>query len=293
MLRYPVHATTHTHMPQVATIVEKPRQRSRVRKIAGREFYILKRRLRWRFGPEKWARTLSASSLPCSVTTHQSLLLRELRDVDMYLQHNKITNLRLAIATIDGLLIHPGQTFSLWLLVGRPTEGKGYLEGLVLDNGRISKGIGGGLCQLGNLLYWMALHTPLSVAERWRHSYDVFPDSNRTIPFGSGATLAYNHVDLQLRNDTDRTFQIRLWLSETHLYGAIRSDTAPNILYKVFETDHIFRYQWWGGYTRHNTLWRTVVNIDTGEEGREFITENHAIMMYEPMLPEKSSPSDM
>lgn len=275
-------------MPQYNPIVEKPRERSRSRKIAGREFYILKRRLRWRFGPEKWARTLSASSLSCSVTTHQSLLLRELRDVDMYLQHNKITNLRLAIATIDGLLIHPGQTFSLWLLVGRPTERKGYLEGLVLDNGKVSKGIGGGLCQLGNLLYWMALHTPLTVAERWRHSYDVFPDSNRTIPFGSGATLAYNHVDLQLRNDTDRTFQIRLWLSETHLHGAIRSDTAPNVVYNVFETDHIFRYQWWGGYTRHNKLWRTAVNVETGEEQREFITENHAIMMYEPMLPEKS-----
>lgn len=273
-------------MPEVVAIVEKPRERSRVRKIAGREFYVLKRKLHWRFGPERWARCRLPEELPFQCTSHQSLLLRELRNVDMYLQHNKITNLRLAIAGIDGLLVRPGETFSLWLLVGRPTARKGYLEGLVLENGTVGKGIGGGLCQLGNLLYWMALHTPLTVAERWRHSYDVFPDSNRTIPFGSGATLAYNHVDLQLRNDTPNTFQLRLWLSGTHLHGAVRCDAPPGVSYEVFETDHIFRYQWWGGYTRHNKIWRTVTDVEGGEKETEFITENHAIMMYEPMLPE-------
>ena len=104
----------------------------------------------------------------------------------MYLQHNKVSNLRLAIQKLDKLIIKPGQLFSVWKLVGRPTILKGYLDGLVLNNGNIEKGIGGGLCQLGNLLYWMALHTPLSIVERWRHSYDVFPDINRTIPFACG-----------------------------------------------------------------------------------------------------------
>lgn len=271
-------------MTHIAAVVDKPRERSRLRRLAGREFHILKRKVRWRFGPERWALRRLETSLPAQITAHRSLLLRELQNVDMALQHNKITNLRLAIARLDGVLIYPGETFSLWRLVGRPTRRKGYLDGLVLDRGTITRGTGGGLCQLGNLLYWMALHTPLTVAERWRHSYDVFPDHNRTLPFGSGATLAYNHVDLQLRNDTDRIFQIRLWLSETHLHGAVRSDVPSGLVYEVFETDHMFRYQWWGGYTRHNRIWRRVTNPITGEERTEFVTENHAVMMYAPML---------
>lgn len=44
----------------------------------------------------------------------------------------------------------------------------------------------------------MALHTPLTVTERHRHGYDVFPDAERTIPFGSGATCFYNYGDLMI-----------------------------------------------------------------------------------------------
>ena len=86
----------------------------------------------------------------------------------------------------------------------RPTRilkaGKCLTGGMVLHNGGFKPGVGGGLCQLSNLIYWMTLHTPLTVVERWRHSYDVFPDAERTQPFGSGATVAYNHIDLQIRN---------------------------------------------------------------------------------------------
>ena len=46
---------------------------------------------------------------PHTLATHRSPILRKLKDVDMYLQHNKATNLRLAAARIDGVVIHPGQ----------------------------------------------------------------------------------------------------------------------------------------------------------------------------------------
>ena len=272
---------THTN------VVEQPRLRSPLRQTLGRELFVLKRKVRWYIGDERWAKQRVKEELPHMLKEHRSFLLRPLRDVDMWLQHNKVTNLQCTINKIHGLLIYPGETFSFWKLVGRPTKAKGYLTGLVLNNGNISEGIGGGLCQLGNLLYWMALHTPLVVKERWQHSYDVFPDVNRTLPFGSGATLAYNYIDLQLANTTHQTFQINLWLSKTHLHGTVRSDTPSQYDYEVFETDHAFRYQWWGGYTRHNRIWRKMTRQSTGKERVELVTENHAIMMYEPMLPER------
>ena len=70
-----------------------------------------------------------------------------------------MTNLRLASARVNGIVLHPGQTFSYWYLIGRPTARKGYLPGMLLRNGRAVAGVGGGLCQLSNLIFWMTLHT--------------------------------------------------------------------------------------------------------------------------------------
>jgi len=250
----------------------------------GRRYYCLKRWWRWWSGPERWA-VEQASPLACQVIQHQSVLLRRLKAVEMYLQYNKITNLRLAAASIDGLLIRPGETFSFWKRTGNPTAARGFLEGLVLESGKITKGTGGGLCQMGNLLYWMALHTPLTVAERWRHSYDVFPDEGRTLPFGSGATLAYNYIDLQLRNDTLHTFQINIQLTDTHLLGEIRCEKPTPYRYEVLETHHEIRAEQHSGYSRHNRIARRIFDAATDQLLREeLVAENHALMMYQPFL---------
>ncbi|HXC04243.1 MAG TPA: VanW family protein, partial [Bacteroidia bacterium] len=239
-----------------------------------------------------WYRNSSSYARVCRnvffdhiLTQHQSILLRPLKDVDMVLQHNKIINLQLAVSKLHGVVIMPGQTFSLWKLVGRPTRRKGYVEGLTLVNGQISKGIGGGLCQLGNLLYWMALHSPLTITERWRHGYDVFPDINRTIPFACGATLSYNYVDLQLTNNTNSAIRINLWLDEEYLQGEIVAEQEPEYTYAVCETDHQIRHQWWGGYTRHNKIWKNCLSLDGILQSQVLVAENHAIMMYNPFLP--------
>lgn len=264
--------------------VEKPKKRSDLRRKLGKEYFCLKRKINWFFSSEKYAKNQDLQPLSYTLINHQSFLLRRLKDVDMYLQHNKTVNLRLAIAKLNGIVIKPGETFSFWKLVGRPTKRKGYLDGLALSNGQIGKDTGGGLCQLGNLIYWMTIHTPLSVKQRWRHSYDVFPDVNRKIPFGSGATLSYNYIDLQIKNETNAAFQINIWLEEKYVQGSICSSEKLNHTYKVFETDHKFELQWWGGYTRHNKIWREIIPKGEGEVKKELVTENHAVMMYNPLL---------
>ena len=264
--------------------VTKPKNRSVLRKKLGKEYFCFRQRMNWMFGPEQLATKRSSQQLPYQLKEHQSILLRKLKDVDMHLQHNKITNLRLAIERLDGIVIKTGEVFSFWKLVGRPTKQKGYLEGMTLSDGQVTSGTGGGLCQLGNLIYWMSLHTPLSVVKRWRHSYDVFPDVNRKIPFGSGATLSYNYIDLQLKNETNHDFQINLWLTKRHLKGSICCSVEALNNYEVFERNHRFQLQWWGGYTRHNEIWRKVINQISQHESEELITANHAIMMYNPLI---------
>lgn len=139
----------------------------------------------------RFSKNISRDSYPFTCKKHQSLLRRKLGNSDPQLQENKITNLKLAASKLDGILINPGETFSFWELVGKASRKKGYIEGMLLSMGEVKTGIGGGICQLANLLYWMALHTPLEVVERHHHSFDPFPDEGRVLPFGSGASVFY------------------------------------------------------------------------------------------------------
>ena len=181
-----------------------PIRRSWLRLRLGKAYYTGKRYLLWCSPKYRWAKIRREERLPCVQFSHATPLMRHLRGEEMAWQENKVTNLNLAVKRLDGLILHPGETFSYWKLIGKPTARKGYKEGMVLFLGQIGGDIGGGLCQLSNLIFWMTLHTPLTVTERYRHSHDVFPDANRTQPFGSGATCAYPHRDLMIRNDTDR-----------------------------------------------------------------------------------------
>ena len=269
-------------MTNFTNSVTQPLSRSHLRRRLGRFYYRMKRRARWVVSSGKYASEIRNSYFDHQIIAHQSFLLRPLKAVDMYLQYNKITNLNLAIGKLDGLIIKPGEVFSIWYLVGNPTKRRGYLPGLVLNQGAIEEGVGGGLCQLGNLLCWMSLHTPLKIEERYRHGFDVFPDINRKIPFGSGATLAFNYIDFQLKNTTSNTFQIKLYLTDEHLKGEILCEKPLDERYEVYEDNHHFVQQAWGGYTRHNQIKRKVIHADQITE--ELIFENHAIMMYEPFL---------
>jgi len=261
----------------------QPKHRSSLRIRLGKEFYISKRKLQWLTQMPKWAKFRSQVEHDHHCFSHQSLIRRPLRDVEMYLQDNKRVNLEIALKRLNNLVIAPGESFSFWKFVGRPTAKRGFLEGLVLKSGKIETGIGGGLCQLGNLLFWMMAHSPLTITERHRHGFDVFPDVNRNIPFGAGATLAYNYIDLRCINNTTRSFKLHLWLDETHLHGQLKTDTALNETFEVIERNHEIKQQAWGGYSRHNEVWRlTQVN---GEPLREqLLAKNDAVMMYNPFL---------
>lgn len=263
----------------------KPKKRSKVRLLLGTGYFTMRRYAYWHLSGARFAQERTRDRLPVEVATHESILLRKLKDVDMWMQHNKIQNLRLAIMRLDGLVLNPGETFSYWRLIGKPTKRQGYVEGMVLHDGSFRAGIGGGLCQLSNLIFWMTLHTSLTVTERWRHSYDVFPDAGRTLPFGSGATCSYPNIDLQIRNDTDRPFQLRLGLTHTHLVGTWLSEVPPEHMFEVVERDHEMRQEAWGGYTRHNELWRYTYSCDTGALlDAACICKNSAVMMYAPFL---------
>ncbi len=240
------------------------------------------RYLEWYWGDKKYAKFRTAEKLPFRVKKHSSVLVRKLGNSDLQLQYNKVTNLKLAIPKIDGLIIKPGETFSFCKLVGLTTKKKGYLPGMLLFNGEAKAGIGGGICQIANLIHWLVIHSPLTVVQRYHHSFDPFPDDGRVIPFGSGATVFYNYIDYQFTNNTDYTFQINLWLTDKCLEGDLRISAQLNYVYHVFEKNHQF-LKINGEYHRKNEIWRKkVVRFRDTVLETELVTKNFAKVKYVP-----------
>jgi len=273
-------------MKEIKTDLRAPIQRSWLRLRLGKAYYAGRRYLLWYSHQFCWAKERKEELLPYLQISHSTPLRRKLPGDQIEWQENKIINLQLAVERLNGVILHPGETFSYWKLIGKPTAQKGYREGMVLFLGQIGGDIGGGLCQLSNLIFWMTLHTPLTVVERYRHSHDVFPDSNRTQPFGSGATCAYPHRDLMIRNDTNQDFQLCLRVGEKSLEGEWRSVIPPCYTYQILEKDHRIDQSSWGGYIRHNALYRKVYDHSGAFLEEQFLFTNDAIMMYSPLLSE-------
>jgi len=243
---------------------------------------ILKRHLRDFLRKIRFAKERTGASLPVLVYQHKSLIRRRLGNVDMQLQENKATNLALAVACIDGLVIHPGETFSVWRLIGRTTKRKGYKEGLTIAKGQPSQGIGGGLCQLSNLIHWMVLHSELTIVEHHHHDgLDLFPDFGRQIPFGTGTSISYNYLDYRVRNDTANTYQLRLRVEGEYLCGELRAAELQRHTFHIHAENEFFSREG-GDIYRNGQVFRDTIDRTTGRcLDSQLIRTNHAKVMYE------------
>ncbi|GIM30271.1 hypothetical protein CPJCM30710_29370 [Clostridium polyendosporum] len=241
-----------------------------------------KRYAKWILDNNKYASERSEEKLPVLLYSHNSLIRRKLGNVDIQLQENKATNLKLSAPKITGILIKPGQTFSFWKTVGDCSEENGYLEGMTIKNGSPSKGIGGGMCQFTNLIHWMILHSPLDIIEHHHHNqFDLFPDFNRVIPFGTGTSISYNYLDYCFKNNTENIYQLITYTTDTHLCGELRALNQEDKAYHIIEKDLYFNEEN-GKYYRNNKIYRKVVDKANGNTVKEeLIMYNHSEVLYD------------
>ena len=92
--------------------IPAPVHRRWIRRLIGREFFILKRKLRWYRSRNIWSDHRGELCPAFLKFQRRSVVLRPLPGVDHALQLNKRRNLELAIACIDQIVIRPGETFS-------------------------------------------------------------------------------------------------------------------------------------------------------------------------------------
>lgn len=147
----------------------------------------------------------------CTLASSATHLWTDTNPSEAWYQRGKIQNLRVAASRLHGCAIPAGEVFSFWQQVGRATTRRGYAPGRMLQEGCLIPAIGGGLCQLSNALYQVALDARCEILERHPHSR-VVPGS--ATAQGRDATVAWNYIDLRFRPSVDLRLRVVLTASE-------------------------------------------------------------------------------
>ena len=217
------------------------------------------------------------TDFPVLVSEKSSPLKREVAGSLSANTAEKTRNLELGAARLNGLVIQPGEVFSFTRTVGPSTRRRGYLPALEFRDGETVTAVGGGLCQLANLIVLLGIEAGMEILERHRHSLDLFPDADRTAPFGCGATVFHNYVDLRLRNTLDFPLLLEAAVEAPVCRAAIRGAKPMPFRCKMIETDHEF-VNVAGVIRRRNRLWR---EYDDGiAVRRELLCSNDCRVVY-------------
>ncbi|MFN8399963.1 MAG: VanW family protein [Anaerolineales bacterium] len=144
----------------------------------------------------------------------------------------RIQNIVTAAAQYDGLLVAPGEIFSMGSVLGDVSLENGYAEALIIYGGRTIKGVGGGVCQVSTTLFRTVFFAGYPVVERYSHAYRVpyyEMDQSGSVDVnlvGMDATVYFPLVDFKFKNDTP------YWmLMETNVNVAART-----ITWKIYST---------------------------------------------------------
>ncbi|MCF7794736.1 VanW family protein [Patescibacteria group bacterium] len=149
---------------------------------------------------------------------------------------NRRHNIRVGAESLNGLLIKPGQEFSLVQSLGDIDAENNYLPELVIKGNETVPEYGGGLCQIGTTVFRTALDAGLEITERRNHSYRV----SYYEPAGTDATIYDPKPDFRFLNDTPNHIMIQYRIEGSDLYfdfwgtddGRQASTTYP-VIYNI------------------------------------------------------------
>jgi vancomycin resistance protein YoaR len=145
---------------------------------------------------------------------------------------NRVHNIRLAAASLDGALVEPDQEFSFNQTVGVTGAEQGYKPAPVIVNRRLVEGIGGGVCQVSSTLYNAILLADLALVERANHSLTV-----GYLPPGLDATVSDGWLDLRFLNNRNHAVWIRTFIEGSSLIVRLYGDPIPGHEVKIIVTD--------------------------------------------------------
>ena len=232
------------------------------------------------FDSNKYSKKILDDTFDYKVYSTKSKMINPKSGFDIQYQINKVDNLKLVANTISKIVIEPNETFSFWKLARKAEKYGSYKDGLAVVDDQVINVKGGGLCQISNLLFWLFLHTPLTIVERHPHSAETLPHQDNEIPEGVDATIAEGWKDLKVRNDTKDRYQILLEFDEEYIYGSILSDTYQNIHYRV-KSENLKYTKENGKIYRYNEIYKIWYNSDNYPIRKELILNNKYEIQYD------------
>lgn len=120
-------------------------------------------------------------------------------------------NIRRAAQQLDGIVVKPGETFSLNGATNPRNAASGYVEAGIIEHGRPSRGVGGGVSQIATTLFNAGYFAGMEDIEHHEHSYYI-----SRYPAGREATVFDDVLDVKFRNDGPTSVQIQTeWTSSS------------------------------------------------------------------------------
>lgn len=115
----------------------------------------------------------------------------------------RVSNVRLAAKTINGMILLPGQEFSYNASVGQRTAERGYQKAPAYSDGKSVMELGGGVCQVSSTLYKSVVLANLEILEHHNHTYE-----SAYIGLGMDATVSWDGPDFRFKNNS--TYPVKI-----------------------------------------------------------------------------------
>ena len=147
----------------------------------------------------------------------------------------------MACASLDGLILWPGEEFSYNQTLGERTKDRGYKPAPAYSGTDLVASYGGGICQGSSTLYYCTLLADLEILERVSHGYEA-----RYIQIGCDATVSWWGPDFRFRNNTNFPIMIKAEVSDGYvrmqLLGTDEKDYYIEMESEVRGTSQTHRY---------------------------------------------------
>lgn len=147
---------------------------------------------------------------------------------------NRTHNVKISCEKINGIILMPGDIFSMNKALGPRTVENGYKEALIVYKNEYIDGIGGGVCQTTTTLYNSVLKAKLKVLERTHHSLPSL-----YVGLGQDATISGDYIDFKFQNDKDYPVCISAEVAKNQIVirilGKKENDYTVKLVSKVVE----------------------------------------------------------
>ncbi|MFJ3876013.1 VanW family protein [Streptomyces sp. NPDC090077] len=143
----------------------------------------------------------------------------------------RTTNIGRAVELINGSVVMPGKEWSFNRTVGERTEQNGFVDGIMINDGRYVKSPGGGVSAVATTMYNAMFFAGLKPLEHGAHSFYI-----ERYPEGREATVAWGTLDLRWLNDSGHPVYVKATSTDTSLtitllgtkkYDEIRATKGP------------------------------------------------------------------